>query len=394
MSASTETIRDPLLLAAARRTDDHLYRERYRGYDPYDALMSPIFRRGPLARAKIPRWGFQQALKRLPVNVRPLLRIPKGYNPVTLALALQGYAHLVRADPAGADRYSDRARFCVDELRRLRSPGWSGDCWGYDFDWEARYARIPAGMPTIVATGFVTNALFTAHGAFGWEDCFAMCERACEFVQRDLPRIDQPDGTFCWGYSPHGTDVVLNATLKGARLLGQVHSQTGAATLLETAARTVEFAARQQRADGSWPYALGDTRSWADNFHTGYVLDCLRDYSRLTGDRRFDTVTSTGYDYYRTTFFEQGVIPKYYNDRTYPIDATACAQSVITLAGFGDFEHARAVARWCVDRLALPDGAFAYRIHRRYANRIPYVRWSTGWMFAALGRLLDSSPRT
>ena len=47
------------------------------GYDPYDALNSMIFTALPFLNARLPRLVFTQALKRSPVNIRPLVLIPK-----------------------------------------------------------------------------------------------------------------------------------------------------------------------------------------------------------------------------------------------------------------------------------------------------------------------------
>ncbi|MFI5401816.1 MAG: hypothetical protein ACHQ1G_02690 [Planctomycetota bacterium] len=52
----------------------YLARTGMTGYDPYDALNSPILRALSLGR-KWPRIAFTQALKALPVNLRPLLLI-------------------------------------------------------------------------------------------------------------------------------------------------------------------------------------------------------------------------------------------------------------------------------------------------------------------------------
>jgi hypothetical protein len=378
---------DASIRDAAIRAGDGLAAAAYRGYDPYDALASPLFRLPWLRRAKLPRWGAQQILKRLPVNVRPLLRIPMGYNPVTLALALQGYAYLA---PLAGDRESEleeRARFCARELARLRSPGYSGDCWGYDFDWEARYARIPAGTPTIVATGLVTNALFVARRVFDLPDAAAMCESAARFVLEDLPRTEETNGSFCWSYSPLTSDAVLNATMKGARLCAQVYSMNADERLLDAALRTAEFVAGRQDERGAWPYSVSDARRFADNFHTAYVLDCFASYEQLTGDARFAEVVARGLAYYRERFFTAGGIPRYYDDRTYPVDATSCAQSILTLCGFGDMDAAAMTGRWAIERMRRRDGGFAYQVHRRYVNRVPYIRWSDAWMFCALARL-------
>ncbi len=381
------------LLTAARRAEEYVARERFRGYDPYDALTSPLFRAPFLRSNAMARFGAQQVVKRLPLNLRPLLRIPKGYNPVTLGLMLHAYTLLIRADPGRADYYRSQLLLCLDELKALRSRGFSGDCWGYDFPWQGRYAALPAFAPTVVATAFVTNGLFAAYRSAGVEEAFDLCEGASRFVLRDLARAEEPDGAFCWSYSPFDRQRVLNATAKGARLCAQVASVTGNGEAHDAAMRSVAYVAKHQRSDGSWPYSVGDTRSWSDNFHTGYILECLDDYRRLTGEQRFDGVTDLGWCYYRQNFFADGVIPKYFDRRVYPIDATACAQSLITLAKFGDEETATRVALWTLNRMQRGDGSFVYQVHRRFVNRIVYMRWSVAWMLLGLATVLAGGAR-
>src|SRR5205814_6320414 len=140
-------------------------------------------------------------------------------------------------------------------------------------------------------------------------DVCEMCKSATRFVVNDLPRTASEDGTFCWGYFPADTQRVLNATMKGARLCAQVFSVTGDDALREQAEQTAAYVARKQRADGSWPYAVGDTRQWADNFHTAYVLDAFDSYSRCADDNRFRDVMERGWRYYRDNFFDDDRIP-------------------------------------------------------------------------------------
>ena len=87
------------LQQSLERLEAYLVQERFRGYDPYDALTSPLFRLPILRSSKWFRIAGEQALKRSPLNLRPLLRIPKGYNPVTLALVLEASAHRALAEP-------------------------------------------------------------------------------------------------------------------------------------------------------------------------------------------------------------------------------------------------------------------------------------------------------
>jgi hypothetical protein len=369
------------------RLEAYLEAEHFRGYDPYDALSSPLFRLPVLRSSKWLRIAAEQTLKRSAINLRPLLRIPKGYNPVTLAFVLEASAYRAHVDPHRADAFRARAAECVTELARLRTDGYSGDCWGYPFDWEARYGRLPAGTPTIVATGIVTNSLFTAYRLLQLDHAFEMCMSASRFVLNDLPHTGSEDGTFCWGYFPRDTQRVLNATMKGARLCAQVYSVTGDRAYLEPARHTAAYAARHQHDDGSWPYAVGDARQWADNFHTAYVLDAFDSYERCTSDNRFHDVKERGWRYYRDNFFVDDRIPKYYPDKPFPIDATACAQSILTLCRFGDIDTAVDVAEWTLRKMHCPDGHFAYQVRRRRVVRIPYMRWASAYMYAALSRL-------
>ncbi len=340
-----------------------------------------------LRSSKLARLAAQQTLKRLPLNVRPLLGIPQGYNPVTLALALQAYSYLAIARPDDADRYRDASAGLIAELTRLASPGYSGACWGYDFAWQTRFEYFPAFTPTIVATCFVTNALVTAHESTGVPEALPLCSSAVEFVTQDLNRISGPNDSFCWSYSPLDHQPVLNATAKGARLCAQVAQLTGRPELLETARASLRFVAANQSASGAWPYAVDDPRSWSDNFHTGYVLDSLHEYGTRTGDATFAESTERGWRHYRDHFFDDGEVPRYYDRERYPIDATASAQSLLTLCRFGDVATARRVAAWSLEHLQRQDGAFAFQLHRHYANRISYMRWSTAWMFCGLARV-------
>src|SRR5947207_12835360 len=64
------------------------------GYDPYDALNSRILTKLPFLNAKLPRLVLTQALKRSPVNIRPMLLIEKKQNPKAIGLFLSALLNL------------------------------------------------------------------------------------------------------------------------------------------------------------------------------------------------------------------------------------------------------------------------------------------------------------
>ncbi len=372
------------------RLQSYILNHDFAGYDPYDALKSPLFGLPILRSTKLARLTAQQILKRIPLNLRPLLRIPPGRNPVTYGLCIQAFSNLVLTFPNERIQHEHTANTCLNVLEHLQSRRYSGACWGYDFDWEARYARIPAYTPTIVATGIITNALFQYYRATGNTHSIDLCRRAVSFIARDLHKSYQ-DETFCYSYSPLDEQRVFNATMKGARLLSQVFSVTGENVLREEARATVRYVVNHQHADGSWGYAAGDTRTWVDNFHTGYILDCLDEYIALCGDDEFRPQLQRGVEYYLKNFFVEEKIPKYYNNAIFPIDSTAAAQSILTLCRFGDLDLAFRVLEWTVKHMQDREGFFYYQIHRYYINRISYMRWSNAWMLLALSCFLKST---
>lgn len=360
-----------------------------RGWDPYDGLCSPLFTLPVLRSSRILRYGAQQTVRRCRWNLRRLLRVPKQLNPVSIGLYLQGQAQRALREPATRAGRRAKALAAVQGLTDTATPGYHGRCWGYPFDWETRYGSVPAGTPTVVATGMIGNGLAIAHSAFDLEEAGELLLSAAEFVVHDVPRIDHADGSLCWTYGPGSRQAVINATVKGSRLLAQAHAIGGRVQLLEAAARSVRFAVDRQLASGAWPYSLSDPR--VDNFHTGYVLECLRAYRRHSGDDSADRATERGWAYYRANLFTDDLTPKYYDDRVDPLDATACAQAIITLCEFGDIAAARDVAALAVRRLGLPDGSFAYQRRGNRTTRTPFVRWSTAWMYCALTRLAHAA---
>lgn len=362
--------------------------QNYRGYDPYDALLSPFFKLPILKSNKLLRFGSQQVVKRFPLNLRPVLFVPKGLNPVTLGLCIQGYAYLSQVYTNKSPEYIDKILSLTEKLEHLIPEGYAGACWGYDFDWEARDAKIMAYQPTGVATGIITNALFTAWRLLNLEKCRNLCLSASKFILKDLQRTYDEHGNFCFSYSPFDKQQVFNASMKGARLLAQVWSETKETVLKSTAKKAVDFVVNQQMDDGHWAYSLASGGSWTDNYHTGYVLDCLDEYIRLTGDARHEKKLAKGYAFYKKHFVTDDGIPQFYHNHLYAVDCTAAGQTLLTLCRFGDTQLAEKVAIWMRRNMQSKDGYFYFRKFRQFTIKTSFMRWSNAWMFVGLAYCL------
>ena len=391
---------------ALQKLDVWIERERFQGWDPHDALNSPLLKRLTFGN----RWlgiAWVQLVRRSPINLRRLLGVPKLYNPKGLGLCLATYLQKYRmtGDPA----YLDRAGFFAGWLQEHISPGYRGACWGYGFDWPNRGFFAPAGTPTIVNTAFIGLAFLAvqrtvderwpaatepAAGGLNFQSPLQVARSACEFVLHDLNTIASAEkDEICFSYTPLDRRCVHNANVMGAWLLAEVSGWTGEAYLAETALAAARYTVRRQRPDGAWPYGDRFNDAWVDNFHTGFVLVALKSLARCLETSEFDAAIDAGYAFWKENFFLPDGAPKYYPDKVFPIDAHCVAQAILTFLEFADRDSqarqwAERVASWGISEMQDEEGYFHYQIHRRYRIRIPFLRWSQAWMQRALTELV------
>jgi len=364
----------------------------YAGYDPYDALNSPLIQRIG-AKGKWVRIAATQLLRRSPVNLRPLLGIRKGHNPKAIGLFLWGYAKLyaLTRDP----RYLERINYLLDLLERLESKGYSGNCWGYNFDWQSRTCFRPAGTPTIVNTAFIGHALLDCYELAGRQRALDMAIPIKDFILGDLHRTAL-DGTFCFSYTPVDTDAVHNANLLGASILARLTRYCDDDRLSSAIRASTGYSMRHQRDDGSWFYAETDVQHWIDSFHTGFNLQAIRYILQAGLALEYEGAYRKGVAFYAKNFFLSDGTPKYYHDRTYPIDIHCPAQAVYFFSQEGGQyqDLADRILSWMLRNLYSGRGFFYFRKGGFLTNRIPYLRWSQAWAFHALTEYLWSAIRS
>lgn len=373
------------------RLKEYCEKESFMGYDPYDGLNSSLFQAIPiLSKNRIARLAWIQLFKRLPFNLRALVGVKKEHNPKAIGLFLSGYCRLYTTSPNA--EYLDKIKVLSAKLIELTNNNWSGACWGYNFEWQARAFFLPKYTPTVVVTGFIGNALLDAYEITRDEKLLKTTRSSCDFILKDLKRNYDKNGNFAFSYSPLDTSIVFNASLWGSQLLSRVYSFTREKELLAEAKKSVTFCCDHQKEDGSWGYGTYDFHQWVDNFHTGYNLECIADYIKYSGDNTFEENVKKGFDYYIQNFFLDGGIPKYYNDSIYPIDIHAPAQMVITLSKLNKFHEQKEkldnVLNWTFDHMLSHKGYFFYQINKYFSSKVPYMRWAQAWMFYSLSEYM------
>lgn len=368
------------------------YASDWAGYDPYDALNSKIFKVLPFLDFKLFRLAFTQVLKRLPFDLRPLLLIPKTQNPKGLALFLMMSLNISKYGLTDGNKVFTEE--LTERLIALRSKNSSYWCWGYSFPWQTRTILVPRGEPNLVCTTFVANALLDAYEKTQESHYLHMATSAADYILNELfwTQGDSIAG-FCYPL-PSSKAKVHNANFLGAALLCRVYKHSGENKYLEPALKVARYSADKQNEEGSWVYGEHPTQHWIDNFHTGYNLLALRSICRDAKTSEFESHIRRGFEFYRNNFFREDGAPKYFHDRTYPIDIHSVAQSIITLMELRDLDErsvpmAFSVFRWAMTHMWDERGYFYYRVLPFGTIKISYMRWSQAWMLLALTTLLE-----
>lgn len=365
-------------------------------YDPYDGLAcgppwSLAGRWRPAARA------WMQVVKRSPVNLRPLVGIPRHVMAKSLSdLASAAlWRHRLGDGTALAE-----ARRWLERLRAEARPGWSGACWAMPVRYVSRYIDAAPGTPNLFWTLNAAIAFLEAYELERRPEDLRTARSAMDFVQRDLGCNDAGDSGVWIPYFAGQEVVVYNVTVLAGAVLQRVALHTGEAALADLGRRAVRFVVRHQNADGSWWYSPGSLGRWVDGFHTGYVLEALLQalgVARRAGraDPEVEPALRRGVAFYLANLFTPAGVPRYAVDRAYPIEVQNCAQAVQTLARLCWLEpellsRAEQVAAAVIAALyrrepgSPPCGSFRMSRGRWFSDATPMVRWGQAPMLLAL----------
>ncbi len=224
-----------------------------------------------------------------------------------------------------------------------------------------------------------------------------MAASAAEYVKQLI--WSGPDDVVSLSY-PLATQrsLIHNANFLGAALFCRVQSFTGKDHLLELALKLARYSARAQKPDGSWPYGELPTQQWVDNFHTGYNLSGLRTIGNALGTSEFEPRVKRGFEFYRSHFFTGDATPRYFHNRTYPVDSHCVAQSILTLLELQDLDssnvaQAHRVFDWAMTNLWDDRGYFYYRRLPCMRIKTSYMRWVQAWMFLSLATLVEDDEK-
>jgi hypothetical protein len=359
----------------------------YQAYEPFDGLSSPL-RRLTFGSLLLDRL-LMQAVRQSPVNLRPLLGIRPLPSTKGRGYMAAGYLEMFRLTKD--KEYEEKARGCLEWLIAHKSPKFQEYSWANHFDFASRGGRYSKDESIVVWTALIGQAFIEGFEAMGDPHCLGIAESACRWILA-LPRERTDSGT-CLSYHAIGQESIHNSNMLGAALLARAWRHARNPEYLRVAAEAMLYSCSRQRPDGSWWYAEDPKYHWIDNFHTGYNLDSLRCYTESSGDDTYQDAIARGLEFYKRHFFREDGCPRYYHNRTQPVDSQCAAQAIDTLAAFADrdpscLDLAHRVADWTIQHMQARDGHFYYRRYPIVTARTPMLHWAQATAYAGLARLL------
>jgi hypothetical protein len=372
--------------------EDHGNRHGWIGPDPYEGLNATRFISLP-RRSVLGRRIVVQAVKRSPLDLRPLLGITPTRNAATVAWAVSAYA---RGSFLPPELQRDRLEQATRLLISMRLPDWEEACWSYPFDTQSRVFFYAKTDPNTIATSFAGMALLDAFEATGEQRLLELARSVARFLVAAVPQTEDPPGAR-FGYLVGDASPIHNANTHVCALLARLVAH-GLEQYRDAIREGLTWTIERQRPDGSWPYGEREDLDWVDNFHTGYVLDALRVCADAGVDERAEPAWRRGLEHWRANLFGTDGLPKYYDDEAYPIDTQCAAQGIQTLALASEhdpscLEQAWRVFEWTMANMRRDDGLFYFQRRRRWINRVPHMRWTETCMYLALVHLLVARDR-
>jgi hypothetical protein len=301
----------------------------------------------------------------------------------------RGYLNLYQLTGEAAEK--EKTTQSLQWIAENKSRNSSNYCWGNQFDFTSRGGRLPRYEGTIVWSSLIGQGFLDAFEILSDKQYLGIAEGICKWIMK-LPR-EQTNRGVCLSYVSYTQESVHNSNMLGAAMLARTALHSGDHKAKEVAKQAMEYSCSCQLADGSWYYGEADNLHWIDSFHTGYNLESLKTYMDSTGDTSFEENLLRGFRYFKERFVGEDGTPKYYHNRTYPIDIQCAAQAIDTFVTFARYdrdalEMAIKVARWTIENMQDTSGYFYYRRLPLKTVRIPMLHWGQATMFKAMAALL------
>ena len=368
------------------RLHEYLQDREYKGYEFDDLLDSPFVRGLTFGNLFLQRVAIQVG-RLSPINFRALIGVSKRESTKARGFCARGYLHryLATNETAWLDQGLAQLQWLLDHP----SQGYAGLSWGNSFDFASRGGFFPKGLPTVVWTATIGEALKMAYDITGDERYRQAVHAGAEFVEKCLARHEDANGV-CIAYAPGLLNLIHNSNLFAAVTLLRSWQLGGKREYYDLARRSVEWTLSHIDGGKRFYYGVEAKHRWVDTFHTAYVIESLCECEEISkGELVPQGLIHTLLEYWIKMFAEDGT-PWYYDNSLYPIDIQCCSQAIESASKLcGRMPElgplADRVLRWTLDNMQKRNGAFRFRKLRYGKINYESIHWGEATMLSALG---------
>ena len=375
-------------------------KENYIGWDPYDGLLAQRIPKTLRKNVLIGQFLIQLNLYS-PVNLRPLLRIPKGLS--NKGLALFARAYLVMYKIFRKDEYLKKATKLLNVLRSNTS----SKCNSYYFPYIAPKHCLDPSITDIIC---VTESLKTYVLAYKLTEHREYFELASHMFKTMFHYLFVERNNIAYfKYTPYEQEkIVFNvsglALEASVNFLALEENDNIRNPYITKLNKVVLFIISHQGRDGAWSYSYyldGNRYYWQIDYHQGFIIDGLNASLSLFSSRylrkRILESLEKAINFYMYKQFTSVGASYYRYPVKYPIDIHNQAQGIITFNKLYRttkreeyLNQALKIALWTIENMQDPRGYFYTHHWGILKNRIPYMRWGQAWMMLALSELLNT----
>lgn len=359
----------------------------FKGFDPYDYLNSKIIGYTPIKYSKFLKLLITQFGKKFPFNIRKFLLIQRSRNPKAVAIIILGLIENYKR--TNNDYYINLAKPLISWLfdNRCDRLKWKHNCWGYNFEWQAKAFNVPFGYPNIVSTYFVSKAIYDYAKIIKDDELIKESLDSAYFINNFL--YSEKEAKYNFKYVPNSETLVFNANLFGCHWCLIAGIKYNDLELINRSKNSIKYTIENQLPDGSWTYGERNHHKWIDGFHTGYNLEILSKINKILNNNEIKNSIIKGYNYYFNTFILKDGKVKYYNNSIYPLDVHSYSQAILTILEIDRSQKemlTKIIKSLFKEMYLRNEERFIYQKNRFYQNKINYFRWTQAWAYYALSK--------
>ncbi len=366
--------------------------QAYSGWDKHDGISTPLLQRLPV-RSRLVNFCFQEAVKRAPFNLRPLLFMEKRRSFKGISLFALAYFNLYRL--TGNEELLTEGISLTEWLLDNAVPGYAGFCGAHRHDRQQRDRFVPAGTPAIVPTSLGVQALLSAYELSSEARYRDAALSSARFIYEDLDyRVVGDEARIKYKPGDGDRSFTLNANALGARVFLALYRVSGDVTMFNAAERILNFVVSKQCDNGGWMYTEPPSSSHLsmDNYHNGFIIESLLDYREVATENKFADSLERAIGFFSNRLFNPDGSPNWDERSDYPKDIHACAGGIIVASRLRNRELSEQIVSWTFNNLYDGRGSFYYQKRRLFVNKSILMRWGQAWMCFALSMFLLSWP--